>query len=202
VMALGAKFPDRTNASCTLSNPSPDGRNPCALTVWIIDAGQEHPRFVSGYASPIAAPEFPDFTRRSAFDCVAATPETTLASPEHREGHAPHGRYCPRADHGRIQGIDHTPPSEALAPDRTEPGKSKEPPPGTAPQVPAQSLLPEPDYPARYTPRSLEGPPTRPAKTPARARVTALLLRTESCPKVSKHRIAVQVRAAIHTLPD
>jgi hypothetical protein len=42
------------------SIPSPDGSNPCALTVWIIDAGRDHPRFVSGYASPISAPEFPN----------------------------------------------------------------------------------------------------------------------------------------------
>jgi hypothetical protein len=38
---------------------SPDGRDPCALTVSIIDTGQSQPRFVSGYASPIPAPEFP-----------------------------------------------------------------------------------------------------------------------------------------------
>jgi hypothetical protein len=39
---------------------SPDGRDPCALTVWIIDAGQTRPRFVSLYASPVSSPEFPD----------------------------------------------------------------------------------------------------------------------------------------------
>jgi hypothetical protein len=38
---------------------SPDGRDPCALTVWIIDAGQSYPRFVSGYASPLAPQAFP-----------------------------------------------------------------------------------------------------------------------------------------------
>jgi hypothetical protein len=38
---------------------SPDGRDPCVLTVWIIDTGQSQPRFVSGYASPVPAPEFP-----------------------------------------------------------------------------------------------------------------------------------------------
>jgi hypothetical protein len=35
---------------CTL--PTPDHRNPCVKTVWIIDAGQTMPRFVTGYASP------------------------------------------------------------------------------------------------------------------------------------------------------
>lgn len=35
---------------CSL--PSPDGRNPCAFTVWMVDAGQSVPRFVTGYASP------------------------------------------------------------------------------------------------------------------------------------------------------
>ena len=34
------------------SAPSPDGRNPCILTVWIVDAGQATPRLVTGYASP------------------------------------------------------------------------------------------------------------------------------------------------------
>lgn len=42
------------------SIPSPDGRDPCALTVWIIDAGQTVPRFVSGYASPVPSPDFPN----------------------------------------------------------------------------------------------------------------------------------------------
>ena len=32
--------------------PSPDRRNPCALTVWIVDTGQGEARFVTGYASP------------------------------------------------------------------------------------------------------------------------------------------------------
>lgn len=40
------------------SMPSPDGRNPCALTVWIIATGQSRARFVTGYASPIAASGF------------------------------------------------------------------------------------------------------------------------------------------------
>ena len=34
------------------SMPSPDTRNPCTFTVWIIDVGQNTPRFVTAYASP------------------------------------------------------------------------------------------------------------------------------------------------------
>jgi hypothetical protein len=34
------------------SMASPDGRDPCALTVWIVDAGQTEARLVTGYASP------------------------------------------------------------------------------------------------------------------------------------------------------
>jgi hypothetical protein len=42
----GVKFTVR----CSL--PSPDGRNPCAFTVWIFDPGTTEARFVTGYASP------------------------------------------------------------------------------------------------------------------------------------------------------
>jgi hypothetical protein len=42
----GFKFTIR----CAL--PSPDGRNPCAFTVWIFDPGATEARFVTGYASP------------------------------------------------------------------------------------------------------------------------------------------------------
>lgn len=35
---------------CSL--PTPDGRNPCILTIWIVDAGETVPRFVTAYASP------------------------------------------------------------------------------------------------------------------------------------------------------
>jgi hypothetical protein len=35
---------------CSL--PPPNGRNPCAFTVWMFDAGRSVPRFVTGYASP------------------------------------------------------------------------------------------------------------------------------------------------------
>jgi hypothetical protein len=41
----GIKFTVR----CSLL--SPDGRDPCALTVWIIDPGRTEARFVTGYAS-------------------------------------------------------------------------------------------------------------------------------------------------------
>ena len=34
------------------SMPTPNGRNPCVRTFWIIDAGRTMPRFVTGYASP------------------------------------------------------------------------------------------------------------------------------------------------------
>jgi hypothetical protein len=47
--AHGVKYTVR----CTL--PSPNGRNPCAFTVWMVDAGQSEPRFVTGYASPLSA---------------------------------------------------------------------------------------------------------------------------------------------------
>jgi len=40
---------------CTL--PSPDGRNPCAFAVWMVDAGRSVPRFVTGYASPPSLPD-------------------------------------------------------------------------------------------------------------------------------------------------
>jgi len=32
---------------CSLRTP--DGRNPCLTSVWIVDAGQERPRFVTAY---------------------------------------------------------------------------------------------------------------------------------------------------------
>jgi hypothetical protein len=41
----GVKFTVR----CSL--PSPDGRDPCALTVWIVDPGEAEARFVTAYAS-------------------------------------------------------------------------------------------------------------------------------------------------------
>jgi hypothetical protein len=31
---------------------TPNGRNPCVLTVWMVDAGHSNPRFVTGYANP------------------------------------------------------------------------------------------------------------------------------------------------------
>jgi hypothetical protein len=34
------------------SVPTPDGRNPCILSVWIVDAGQTVPRFVTAYGNP------------------------------------------------------------------------------------------------------------------------------------------------------
>lgn len=34
------------------SAPSPDGRNPCILTTWMVDAGQTQPRLVTAYANP------------------------------------------------------------------------------------------------------------------------------------------------------
>jgi hypothetical protein len=34
------------------SAPSPDGRDPCILSIWIIDAGQMVPRFVTAYGNP------------------------------------------------------------------------------------------------------------------------------------------------------
>jgi filamentous hemagglutinin len=44
----GVKFTVR----CSL--PSPDGRDPCALTVWIVDPGETQAQFVTAYASPPA----------------------------------------------------------------------------------------------------------------------------------------------------
>jgi filamentous hemagglutinin len=41
---------DKYTVRCTL--PSPDGRDPCALTVWMVDVGQIEARVVTGYASP------------------------------------------------------------------------------------------------------------------------------------------------------
>jgi hypothetical protein len=35
------------------SMPSPDGRDPCTVSVWIIDNGQTTPRFVTAYANPM-----------------------------------------------------------------------------------------------------------------------------------------------------
>jgi hypothetical protein len=35
---------------CSL--PTPDGRNPCVMSIWIVDAGQTIPRFVTAYAIP------------------------------------------------------------------------------------------------------------------------------------------------------
>jgi hypothetical protein len=46
VTVHGFKFTVR----CAL--PSPDGRNPCAFTVWIFNPGTTEARFVTGYASP------------------------------------------------------------------------------------------------------------------------------------------------------
>lgn len=34
------------------SVPTPDGRNPCIMSIWIVDAGQTAPRFVTAYANP------------------------------------------------------------------------------------------------------------------------------------------------------
>ena len=34
---------------CSLRTP--DGRNPCLTSVWIVDAGQSRPRFVTAYAA-------------------------------------------------------------------------------------------------------------------------------------------------------
>jgi hypothetical protein len=34
------------------SAPSPDGRNPCIRTIWIVDIGQTVPRLVTSYAGP------------------------------------------------------------------------------------------------------------------------------------------------------
>jgi hypothetical protein len=42
----GAKYTIR----CSL--PSPDGRNPCARSVWIFDLGHSEARFVTAYARP------------------------------------------------------------------------------------------------------------------------------------------------------
>jgi filamentous hemagglutinin len=40
---------------CSL--PSPDGRDPCILSVWIVDSGETAPRFVTAYPSrPNARP--------------------------------------------------------------------------------------------------------------------------------------------------
>lgn len=37
--------------SCSM--PSPDGRDPCTLSVWIVDHGKTIPRFVTAYANPL-----------------------------------------------------------------------------------------------------------------------------------------------------
>jgi hypothetical protein len=37
----------------TCSMPSPDERDPCTLSVWIVDPGQTIPRFVTAYAKPV-----------------------------------------------------------------------------------------------------------------------------------------------------
>jgi hypothetical protein len=42
----GAKYVVR----CSM--PTPDRRNPCVLTVWMIDAGRMAPRLVTSYAAP------------------------------------------------------------------------------------------------------------------------------------------------------
>lgn len=34
------------------SMPTPDRRNPCILSIWIVDAGQTVPRVVTAYANP------------------------------------------------------------------------------------------------------------------------------------------------------
>jgi hypothetical protein len=36
--------------SCSLSTP--DGRDPCIVTVWIIEPPSQHPRFVTAYPGP------------------------------------------------------------------------------------------------------------------------------------------------------
>lgn len=41
---------------------SPDRRDPCTLTVWMINDGQTIPRFVSGYASPAPPPALPNLS--------------------------------------------------------------------------------------------------------------------------------------------
>ena len=38
------------SVSCSLA--SPDGRNPCVVSVWIIEPRQPNPRFVTAYAGP------------------------------------------------------------------------------------------------------------------------------------------------------
>ncbi len=43
-----------TKYTVRCSFPSPDGRNPCILSTWIIDAGKTHPRLVTAYASPLS----------------------------------------------------------------------------------------------------------------------------------------------------
>ena len=42
---------EKYTVRCTM--PSPDRRNPCTFTVWIVDPGQGIARFVTGYASPL-----------------------------------------------------------------------------------------------------------------------------------------------------
>ena len=42
----GEKF----EVSCSLT--SPDGRNPCVVSVWIIEPSNPNPRFVTAYAGP------------------------------------------------------------------------------------------------------------------------------------------------------
>jgi hypothetical protein len=43
------KFGIKIAVKCSL--PTPNGRNPCVRTVWMIDAGKTKPRFVTGYAT-------------------------------------------------------------------------------------------------------------------------------------------------------
>jgi hypothetical protein len=41
-----------TKYAVKCSAPTPDTRNPCIISVWIIDAGHTTPRFVTAYARP------------------------------------------------------------------------------------------------------------------------------------------------------
>jgi hypothetical protein len=44
--------PHGTKYVVKCSAPSPDKRDPCILSVWIVDSGQTIPRLVTAYANP------------------------------------------------------------------------------------------------------------------------------------------------------
>lgn len=44
------RFGEKYEISCSLVTP--DGRNPCIISVWIIETPDPHPRFITAYPNP------------------------------------------------------------------------------------------------------------------------------------------------------